>query len=62
MMMEGAFYAGGALLGYIPDQMGPTTRDRCNYLETCTRRQTVFGRQFPPRHYHYSSVRALTWY
>ena len=62
MMMEGAFYAGGALLGYIPDQMGPINRDRCNYLETCTRRQTVFGRQFPPGHYHYCSVPALTWY
>lgn len=56
------FHVGGALLGYILDQMEPTSCNRCDYLETCTYCQMVFGKQFPPRHYCYSSVRASTWY
>ena len=40
-----------AYLGYNPNHMGPTSCNRCDFLETCTRSQ--IGRQFPPRHYHY---------
>ena len=30
MMMGEAFYLGGDLLGYIPNQMRPTSRDKCD--------------------------------
>ena len=40
-------YVGGAPLGYIPDQMGPTSQDKCDCLEICTCCQLVLGRRFP---------------
>ena len=63
MMMVGAFYASGALLGYIPDLKEPISHDKYDYLETCTYHpyhQIMFGRQFPPRYYRYRSTRAPT--
>ena len=53
------FLGGWALLGYIPDQIGPTSQDKCDCLETCTCCQLVLGRQFPLRHYHYQTVKSL---
>ena len=53
MIMGEAFYVGETLLGYIPNQMGPTSQDKCDYLESCTHSHLVLDRLFPLRHYHY---------
>ena len=47
MMMGGTFYVGRAFLGYIPDQMGPTSHDRYDYLKSCTCRQWCLAGNFP---------------
>ena len=46
-----SWWGGGFLclwvpLVYIPDQMGPTSHDWCNSLETCTHCQTMLDRRF----------------
>ena len=40
--------------------MGPTSCDRCDCLETCTRCQMVPSKQFLPRHYRYRLTRSPT--
>ena len=47
MMMGGAFYVGRALLGYISDQMGPTSCDRCDYLKVAPVAKWCSAGDFP---------------
>ena len=54
-----AFQVSGTLLGHIPNQMGPTSQDICDSLETYTRCQLVIGMRFPPRHYYCRTIMSL---
>lgn len=45
-MMKGLFFMLVGPSG-IPDQMGLTSHEKCDSLESCTRHQTVLGRRFP---------------